>query len=137
MITRRVWKNASECQVDKHINECPAQPFGGTGQTCELTTTRRSGCLPIGKREDPKAPVKIKLFKCPVQPGSAKRGKVKTKASLEDQLASELECTSIGSRGNLACLTTVEPSVEATVLSGATKLRVVPGVEGVGAELKS
>ena len=80
--------------------------------------------------------MKPKIFECPVQPGSAERGKVKG-SKLEDQLASQLERARIGSGGNLACLTTVEPSVETAVLSGATELRVVPGVERVGTELES
>ena len=56
---------------------------------------------------------------------------------LEDQLRTELQCARIERRGDLARLPTVETGMEATVLSGASKLGMVPGIEGVYAELKS
>ena len=55
---------------------------------------------------------------------------------LKDQLPSKLECAGIESRRNLPRLSTIETSVEAAVLSGASKLGMVPGIEGVYAELE-
>jgi hypothetical protein len=55
---------------------------------------------------------------------------------LEGQLGSELECPRIEGRGDLARLSTVETGMEATVLSGASKLSMVPDVEGIYAEFK-
>ncbi len=55
---------------------------------------------------------------------------------LEDQFRAELECARIEGRGDLARLSTVETGMEATVLSGASKLGMVPGIEGVYTELE-
>src|SRR5579872_5467436 len=50
---------------------------------------------------------------------------------LKDQLPSKLERAGIEGRGDLPRLSTVETSMEAAVLSGASELGMVPGIEGV------